>query len=775
LGYNDNLTGTWPVNYVTQANKIEILDDVTIVASAAAKRADVVVMLSATLDQNIVTYDKDTNEFVDKQSGVAESTAKTLLEDSFKGSYYEVSDFAAVEQVRDAAAKTLNWDITYDYTDSNGNPQQGPATLIIDADTAVSSNADSIFDLEKHQGKIYYVKDGSKYYARYIEVKSYTKTATDAPKIDGTKIKVGSTSYNATTSSNTVTTTSSSYVDLTNTANSSKNSNYILYFNDDDQVYYAESDKARVNTTTNKGISYYVKSVGSSSVKVLGGVDGAAVATKNIKDSDTLIYTDNGFISPSELKVGDAIQQISTNLFVKVSDATGTLTRVTPGSQSKTIIGGKTYVYAQSSVSSPEFYDADFESVDSEVSDVQGNEVTVLVNKDNSVSVIVVGDTSVATKLYGIFVAADNASNGVGSGESDSVTFFTAEGKTVKYTIKKENKSAVNNALGVTSGVNTSAKYGYAFEYKLNKSGEITGVTAFTDFASANEEIEVKNNNYLVSSVGTFTLASDVVIFEVDTDNGDADPSIVTRASVLNGGDFTPGSVNLATGNTNGNVQYIQYVESSTNAGVVKALAYTSASTSKYHYGVVDAYAYLVDGDPLGLTLTGDDNEYELKNNGHSATTTTTSKAGAFIVYTISGDEIDPIFSIPKEDFIANKKLAVEVSNVSGGQISFTSGQSVVILDDQQLAKTNNQEGTVTRNTKTSVITDDSTLVYVVDGSTGKFTESTMDSVSKNAHVYVPVINSDGYATVIIVDEYGTYAIGYTPATQAEVETALGL
>jgi hypothetical protein len=765
LGYNDNLTGTWPVNYVTQANKIEILDDVTIVASAAAKRADVVVMLSATLDQNIVTYDKDTNEFVDKQSGVAESTAKTLLDDSFKGHVTALTTFPSVDQVRDASAKTLNWVI-------------GGTTYIIDADTAVSSNAASIFDLENHQGKVYYVVDGSKLYARYIEVKSYTKTSSDKPVADGdSKLKFGSTSYNAvrttitTGTGDAAVTTTSVLNNLTAAAAAgTKNSNYIMYFNDDDQIYYVESDTDRVDTTTNKGISYYVKSVGSSSIRALGGVNGATVATKNIKDSDTLIYTDNGFIAPSELKVGDAIQQISTNLFVKVSDATGTLTRVTTGAtssaQAKVIIGGKTYVYGVGT-SEPDFYDADFEDVDSEAADVQGNEVTVLVNKDNSVSVIVVGDTSVATKLYGIFVGTSATSTGVGSSSSDTVTFFTAEGKTVEYTIKKDNRTTVLGSSGLNVSGSSSTRYGYAFEYKLNKSGEVTSVTPFTTFATAGAEIEVKNNTYLVSpTLGTFTLASDVVIFEVDNDGTDADPSIVTRASVLNGGDFTPGVVDLSTSGSS-TTQYIQYVESTNNAGVVKALAYTSASTTKYHYGVVDAYAYLVDGDPFGLTLTGDDNEYELKNDGSAVTLTTASKAGAFIVYTISGDEINPIFSIPKEDYIYTKKLAVEVSNVSGGQISFSS--PVVILDDQKAAKDAGHVGTITANTANSVITDDSTLVYVID-STGKFTESTMDSVSKNAYVYVPVVNSDGYASVVIVDEYSTYTTAYTSATLDEVK-----
>ena len=159
MGYNDNLTGTWPVNYVTQANKVGILDDVTVVASAAAKRADVVVMLDDALDTDIVTYDKDTNEFVKKQTGISTSSYITLLEDSFKGSYLECDKFDAVDQVRDAAKEQLNWTVEY----ATSENKTADMSLIIDKDTEVSHNVDSLFDLEYHQGKVYFVEIDDKY------------------------------------------------------------------------------------------------------------------------------------------------------------------------------------------------------------------------------------------------------------------------------------------------------------------------------------------------------------------------------------------------------------------------------------------------------------------------------------------------------------------------------------------------------------------------------------------------------------------------------------
>ena len=128
LGYNDNLTGTWPVNYVTKANQIGILDDVNIVASAAAKRGDVVVMLGEALDTPIVTYDKDTNEFVYKQTTKSGSSYITLLDDSFEGSYVEVDKFEPVNQVRNVADKTLNWNVTGRQANISENTNNNQAT-----------------------------------------------------------------------------------------------------------------------------------------------------------------------------------------------------------------------------------------------------------------------------------------------------------------------------------------------------------------------------------------------------------------------------------------------------------------------------------------------------------------------------------------------------------------------------------------------------------------------------------------------------------------------
>ena len=709
LGYNDNLTGTWPVNYVTQANKVGILDDVTVVASAAAKRADVVVMLDDALDTDIVTYDKDTNEFVKKQTGISTSSYITLLEDSFKGSYLECDKFDAVDQVRDAAKEQLNWTVEY----ATSENKTADMSLIIDKDTEVSHNVDSLFDLEYHQGKVYFVEIDDKYYARFVEVESYTKLVSDQPKKDDNKIQVGKTNYNATK-------------DVTlsdNVKGGDKNSKYVLYFNDDDQVYMAISDMDYTEQT------YWVKSVGTNSVKLVGSKN----KTANMNDSDTLIWNGKEFIAPSELNVGDAIMEIAENdLYVIVNEANGKLTKQDTESK-KLTIDGSAYKYDNLT-----FLDEDYEEAGVDPDEVFGNNVKFIMNKDNTIAGIMVDETSTGTKLYGIVTDGDSSKGTWSEGTLKSITIFTAEGKNVTYDFDDD--------LEETPKENSMGKL---IEYKLNKDGEIKSYNVVsTSLLDGDKEIEVKNNAYLVGNGNTVTLASNVVVFEVDADNkGKVDPTVVTRASVLAGGDFTPSEITIKVNTSDKYLKYCTYVLN--NNGAAKALAYTTADGSKYNYGVVADALFSADGYDNALELVGDDNIYEGANNKPAAT-----EDDAFIVYTLSGDNITVVDSYAKKTGIKTAG-AREVDGYTNGLMTFKDNDAMVVKRDLGGKKDDNT-GYPSTSMKV-IMTDDETLVYVMNASTGEYEVGELSDIFKGAYVYVPVVDKDDYADVVLVDEYNNY------------------
>lgn len=784
LGYNDNLTGAWPVNYVTKANQINILDDVNIVASAAAKRGDITVMLDATLDTDIVTYDKDTNEFVKKQTTKSGSSYITLLEDSFEGTFLSVGNFEPISQVRDVANKTLNWNVDYTYRDSEGKDRVNSATLIVDKDTAVSYNSNGLFDLENHQGKVYYVKGtDDKLYARFIEVESYTQTVTDPMKVNDTKtrVEVGRTSYNL---------AKNAKID----EGTAKNTNFTMYFDDDDRVYLGVSDQSFTERT------FYVKSIGNNSVRLVGDYAKDADVkspdsskTVNMSDADTLIWDGDKFISPSELEVGDAVREIVPgDLYVKVADVTGSFTRYT-NDNGKATIGGKSYVVpgAKPGDSKVSFYDEELEASDAVLDDVYGNNVRYILNKNNTIAAIIADETSTGATLYGIVVGGDSSSQYWGSGSTNSITLFTQEGNEVTYDFKKECNYYKLDPNGQNGRVELKSAtprdfMGRLVEYKLNAAGEIKEIILINADSTDNNlvfdatkksEIKIKNNAYLEDNAGegeSYTLASNVVIFEVGEDKEDFDVSLITRSALLSGGDFTPEELkNVVLGYEGQNPikKMLPYAVFDTNtSGAIKVLAYTTADTSNYHFGVVKAYNFKDADHTAGITLVGDDTVYDL-GSGYTA------KADWFIVYTMSGDEIRIKYAFPNDDKI--EKHTRLVNGYTSGLISLDRNAAgwIATYDDSAVADDkkieSKRESDAGKNIY-NIMTDTNTVVYIIDASTGNYEEGALSDISRNSHVYVPVIDKDGYADVVLVDEYTRYAGGNSSnsANQGSSSTA---
>ena len=92
LGYNDNLPGKWPYNYVTQADRLGLID-AGFSAGAFATRAGIARLVNDALTKNVVRW---VDESFTPQ-------AKTLIEANLNGFVSEVEDVAAVS----AAARTL--------------------------------------------------------------------------------------------------------------------------------------------------------------------------------------------------------------------------------------------------------------------------------------------------------------------------------------------------------------------------------------------------------------------------------------------------------------------------------------------------------------------------------------------------------------------------------------------------------------------------------------------------------------------------------------------
>lgn len=80
LGYNDNLPGTWPEDYITKASNLGIYNDISFVANKAATRGEVAVLVSAVLDEKVVVYNSTKSAF---EEALKDGKAYTLLSDKF--------------------------------------------------------------------------------------------------------------------------------------------------------------------------------------------------------------------------------------------------------------------------------------------------------------------------------------------------------------------------------------------------------------------------------------------------------------------------------------------------------------------------------------------------------------------------------------------------------------------------------------------------------------------------------------------------------------------
>lgn len=74
LGYNDNLPGDWPTDYIAKAATLGVTKNVSFDAKAPAVRGSAFLMAKNTLEKKVVSYDKDEDKFIEKDY--------TLMEDA---------------------------------------------------------------------------------------------------------------------------------------------------------------------------------------------------------------------------------------------------------------------------------------------------------------------------------------------------------------------------------------------------------------------------------------------------------------------------------------------------------------------------------------------------------------------------------------------------------------------------------------------------------------------------------------------------------------------
>lgn len=730
LGYNDNLTGTWPTNYITQANKLDVLDDVTISSSAAATRADVAVILDAILGEDMVKYSKDTETF-EYQTNTSEETY-TLLYDSFSGHITEDTPLSEAT-LKDAEEFTFKV-----------NGMEAAATVVIGGDATLLSLeghlADTIYDVDS---------DGD-YYIKYVDVTSYTVVTDDVDLIDGDEMEVDGKDYDVIYDY--MTEAEMNAVIGGGTSGDDYNKYYTVFFNDDDEVYAISSDTISDYATST--VASFIEEIDGDEITTLNDlVDGDEVFEYDADDHVIIDAATGEFITPDDLEEGMVLANYygNDNILIAYEATTGDFTLMT--SASKYTLDGSAYHTGGNA----DIYDEDMESLgygDTYAADYLGEEVTFFVNADNTVTEIITGDGGDSSKLYGVVVDISTSSNSWTETSSiNDITIFTEDGKTVTYELTSDGEDDYDdyvNTAGAELYNGTSpvpSAYGAVVEYKLNDDGEIKSMDAVDKTAASDSgdySYTVSSDKY-VKVGSTYTLASDVVIFDISEDDGEIEVSLATRASVLAADSLDSENVYFSDFDGTGDDKnaYLAagvYIAKTTSSTINVMAVVGLNGTSSNEFAVVSSINFsnsdYTDGEAT-IKLNGDVYEYTY------ATGVSGAAADDIIEYTVSGDEVTILKVYKTADIASNKVKAVDDGLVTYYE---TSAEDSDDIDNFTMG--------------------DDTLVFVMD-SDGDFTLGSQDDVKAKAYVDVLVTtmydttydyeaDEDGYVYAVVVDEDAT-------------------
>ncbi len=348
------------------------------------------------------------------------------------------------------------------------------------------------------------------------------------------------------------------------------------------------------------------------------------------------------------------------------------------------------------------------------------------------------------TELYGIIVDGKSSNSWDWSASDNRVKLFTQSEELIEY--------------GYASDFNgdklQSTNLGLLVKYVLNSQGEILTLELINPANSDNalefdfdKEIEIKNNLYLVAGDKSFVLDDDVIIFEVGQDDTDISPWRVSKSELLRRGDFMPemliGVGAVVGGAWTNNFRIPAYAVYQTNeAGAIKVLAYTEASFAKYNYGIVQDFQQ----EDNTVTLLGDDKVYEWD------ITSARVKKGSVVVYTRGGENmLRAVYSFDKYGALTG--YTKKVVGYTDGLISVEGGWTAVeygLQPGQIESRVTEQIG----KTVSNVLTNEYTIVYGLNTKTGAYEECSLKDIAKDAMIFVPVIDKDGYAECVLIDKY---------------------
>ncbi len=699
LGYSDNLTGPWPINYINQATKLDVLDDVeNFSANANATRSDVAIMLSETLDQKMVKWNSDDNEFQDKEK---DKHTYTLLDDAFDG----VTDQYIVTAVDVKDAAKMKYTVNAVSYDDVRKGKEKPETIKVncDADTAVAGVEPNA--LVDRQVTVVYDDDKD---AAYIQVddqiikvgKAEKAKNPDQIKLDGSTYDIAAYAETKKVDNEDVYTWIK-YFDTTKRNNADGNETGYALINDDDEVVAVETDE-NIGAVL-YGYMYLVTDVDTDDK------DEYQITLNDETDidanADDIILVKNGKrVATTDLKAGDVLVEYTdeedaakVSFFNVVTDAavTGEVTAYEEGAS--VTVGGVDYTTNTNTV----FFDDKYESKSSiNLKDLSDNKdkITVYKGTDNALWFIIDGNKG-SSDNYAILLDKTGSTSAWGNNDYkvESVKVFTKDGET--KTIAVKDKASVRTEVN-------AIKKGDVFTYELNKDGEIKSATAIADVKGyageyAANGLVVSNNKYVKVDNTNRTVNNDAVIFNL---KDDYEAEKLTKAQVLAGDDISSGALDE---DAPDNINYIYVVLDDDNH--IKFMAITN-------FGGGDTVDYALintvkgSGSDYTITFDGDSKVYDLEEDSYTVANANKG-AAAIVSYKLSGNTVKDVKVVENVD----DPKGITVSTYADGLVTLSDGNSYEIGKDCVFIL--NDKGDLSFTTEKS-IKKDKGFVGVIDPDT---------------------------------------------------------
>lgn len=519
LGYNDNLQGYWPANYVARAGALGLFEDNTFVGKTPATRLFVTVFAKHTLDADTVAWDKDYDKFVSRiranQSSQAGNLNRgiTLLEDAFQGKVYKdfVVDGADIEESILGTMTTDNagqgWRYAnFDKKEINivgdslmnahyvllGDNEKLVNTMKIGANFAVSGNR-SIYNIAGEQGTLIFTTKNGTNTALYFEVDSESKImkkVKDGDKanrvsIDGNSYQLASYLLSGTTAGGVFTPNfldANSRLPYGTTVDLAK-----VWFDADGNVYAIETIRDDVNDgwvkSWDAAKAYIFKSYNESSKRIVAygltndvssvALDGTVAVIRNgekvegVKDIQVgdvvTILTDNSEANVDYLVIAESPQETT------VTDSDATYQTVQTG------IGNwpyntKSFLTTDKfdTVSQLQPYDLD----DQGLFDTKALEG---LTRDYTIAYL---DFADAGKVSSTGVVVDAAGRTIAGNRLSNISIFNTKGETVTYNVARD-----LDLTWILGGGAKAVDFGYLVKLSINKDNAVDGIEILTPAA----------------------------------------------------------------------------------------------------------------------------------------------------------------------------------------------------------------------------------------------------------------------------------------------------